>query len=252
MLLSPGAWLAAFCALGGILLALGLRRLGAGFTACGILGFAAVVSLPLDQWALAPLENRFPVPVDTNGYYGILVLGGALETGLTQDRARPSLNAASERLIEFVALARKYPEAKLAFTGGPMPNRPDGPPEADGVRQLFESLGLSSDRVTFESQSLTTHENAVLSARKIKPDLAQRWLLLTSAAHMPRSIGAFRAAGWNVTAYPVGYKTFLDNRLRATRGFGERMALLDIAAHEWLGLLYYRLTGRSAALFPAA
>lgn len=251
MLLSPGAWLAAFCTLGAILLALGLRRLGAGFTAVGVLGFVAVITLPLDQWALAPLENRFPAPGVTSGFDGILVLGGALETALTQDRARPSLNASSERLIEFVALARKYPEAKLAFTGGPLPNRPDGPPEADGARQLFETLGLSADRVTFESQSLTTRENAVLSLQKIKPDPAQKWLLLTSAAHMPRAIGAFRAVGWNVTAYPVGYKTFLNTSLRATRGFGERMALLDIASHEWVGLLYYRLTSRVNVLFPS-
>jgi uncharacterized SAM-binding protein YcdF (DUF218 family) len=180
-----------------------------------------------------------------------MVLGGALETGLTQDRGRPSLNSASERLIEFVVLARQNPTAKLLFTGGPMPNRPNGPPEADGVRQLFQSLGLPLERVAFESQSLTTHENAKLSYQKIMPDPSQRWLLLTSASHMPRSMGAFRAAGWNVTADPVGYKTFQNPELRATRGFGERMALLDTAAHEWIGLLYYRLRNRSSDFFPS-
>lgn len=251
MLLSPGAWLVASCALGAFLLVIGQRCAGIALALLGTLGIVAVMIFPFDQWALAPLENRFPSSLDTPRYGGIVVLGGALETGLTQDRKRVSLNSAAERLVDFVALARTYPGARLVFTGGPMPNRANGPPEALGARALFESLGLPAERVTFESQSRTTHENAVLTYALINPTPGQTWLLVTSASHMPRAIGAFRKAGWNVIAYPVGYKTFVNSQLRATRGFGERMALLDLAAHEWIGLLFYRLTGRGNELFPA-
>eukprot|EP01037_Dinobryon_pediforme_P013321 gene13321-13435_t len=251
MLQSPGAWLTTSAVLGAVLLAIGFTRLGSAFAIAGALGFLTIALLPIDQWSLAPLENRFTAAPDDATFEGIVVLGGALETALTQDRQIPSMNAASERLIEFVILARRHPETRLLFTGGPMPNRPNGPPEADGARQLFAALGLDTTRVTFESQSRTTHENAAYSHKLVQPDPSRTWLLVTSASHMPRAIGAFRAAGWNVIAYPVGYKTFKDQSLRASRGFGERLALLDIAAHEWLGLIFYRLTGRGSELFPA-
>ncbi len=250
MLFSPGAWLAFLCALGAALLWVGMPGAGRFFVSLAVLAFAAICLLPLDQWALAPLEARFPPPAPGGRYDGIIVLGGALETGMTQDRGRPSLNWAAERLTEFATLARLHPEARLVFTGGPLPNFPDGPPEADGVRTLLAGLGIPPDRVAFESQSLTTWENATLSHALVQPKPDEKWLLITSASHMARSIGAFRQTGWNVQADPVGFKTFRTPSARARRGFGERMALLDLAAHEWIGLAYYRFRDRSPSLFP--
>lgn len=254
MLLSPGVWLVACGVLGVAFLLLGAGRIGTSLTGLAALGFVLVIALPLDQWLLAPLENRFPA---ANGgsaeikYDGIIVLGGALETGLTADRDRVSLNAASERLVEFAVLARRYPHARLVFTGGAMPNRPTGPPEADGARLLFASLGLPVDRIIFESQSRTTLENAVMAKDLVRPMSSERWLLITSASHMPRAMGVFRKQNWRMDADPVGYKTFRDPQGRAGRSLAERLALLDIAVHEWFGLLYYRLTNRSDDIWPA-
>jgi uncharacterized SAM-binding protein YcdF (DUF218 family) len=163
----------------------------------------------------------------------------------------PSLNDAGERLTQFATLARQYPNARLVFTGGPLPNRPDGPPEANGVRQLLQDLGVPLERVTFESRSLTTRENATLASQMVQPKSGERWLLITSAWHMPRSIGAFRAVGWNMTAFPVGYKTYRQPGNRANRRFAERLDLLERAAHEWIGLVYYRARGWSTELFPS-
>lgn len=251
MIVSPGAWLAALCGLGAILLWLGYRKAGRWLVSLGAAGFAVVVLLPVDQWLLAPLENRFPPPPPGQHYDGILVLGGALESGMTADRGIPSLNAAAERLTAFVMLAREHPEARLVFTGGPMPDRPDGPPEAEGVSVLLAQLGVAPGRVVFESLSRTTWENAVLSHALVQPKPGEHWLMVTSADHMPRAIGTFRRLGWDLEAYLVGYKSFLHPNDRAARGFGERLDLLDLAVHEWIGLAYYRLRDRSVSLFPA-
>jgi uncharacterized SAM-binding protein YcdF (DUF218 family) len=251
MIFSPGAWLAALCGLGAILLWLGYRKAGRWLVSLGAAGFAVVVLLPVDQWLLSPLENRFPTPPPGQHYDGILVLGGALESGMTADRGIPSLNAAAERLTAFVMLAREHPEARLVFTGGPMPDRPDGPPEAEGVSVLLAQLGVAPGRVVFESLSRTTWENAVLSHALVQPKPGEHWLMVTSADHMPRAIGTFRRLGWDLEAYPVGYKSFLHPNDRAARGFGERLDLLDLAVHEWIGLAYYRLRDRSVSLFPA-
>ena len=84
------------------------------------------------------------------------------------------------------------------------------------------------------------------------PKPGERWLLVTSAWHMPRSMGSFRAAGFPVTAYPVDYRTRGGEDAR--RGFlhtSEGLRRLDLMVKEWLGLLAYRLSGRTDALFPA-
>jgi uncharacterized SAM-binding protein YcdF (DUF218 family) len=250
MLFSPGAWLALCCVVGAVLL--WLRPPAGRWLVCiGAAGFALIAALPLDQWALAPLENRFPAPAPGQHVDGIIVLGGAIDAALTADRGMPSLNGAAERMTSFVTLARRYPDVPLVFTGGPSPNRPDGPTEAEGARMLAEALGVPQGRVTYEGASTTTWENGVLSTKLVAPKPGDVWLLVTSAAHMPRSIGVFRRAGWNVIADPVGYKTFRDPAHRGKRGFGERVALLDIAAHEWLGLVAYSAEGRTSAMFPA-
>ncbi len=249
MIFSLGAWLAALCALGAA--SLWFRpRIGRILVSAAALGFLAIALLPIDQWLLLPLENRFPRPPEDAAVAGIIVLGGALDAALSADRGLPALNAAAERLTTLAELARTRPDLPVLFTGGPMPNRPDGPPESDGVRRLLSRLGVPDGRVRFESLSRTTWENAVFSQRLIQPQPGAVWLLVTSAAHMPRSVGAFRAAGWTVLADPVGYKSFRHAENRGTRGFSERLALIDTAMHEWLGLVAYAVLKRSSALFP--
>jgi uncharacterized SAM-binding protein YcdF (DUF218 family) len=250
MIFSPGAWLAALCVVGALLLWI-RPRTGRILVGLGAAGFLAIALLPIDQWLLLPLEDRFPAPPADAQLAGIVVLGGALDAALSKDRGMPSLNAAAERLTHLAALALTHPALPILFTGGPDPNRPDGLPESDGVRILMRQLGVPEGRVQFESASRTTWENAVFSARMIHPKPGEVWLLVTSAAHMPRSVGTFRAAGWTVLADPVGYKSFRVPEDRGRRSFGERLALIDTAAHEWLGLVQYRLWGRTTEVFPA-
>ena len=250
MIFSAGAWLAALVGLGTVLLWRGALRAGRILTTLGALGLILIAALPIDQWTLEPLENRFPPLPPGEKFDGIIVLGGFLEPALSADRDQPILNGAADRLTAFVAQARLHPEARLVFTGGPLPNRPDSPPEALGVRIELDRLGLPTERVTFEQVSRTTRENAVMSYALVQPKPSEHWMLITSAAHMPRSIGAFRAVGWPMLANPVGYRTYNAPSHRATRGFGERLALLDIAAHEWIGLVVYRFRKQTEELFP--
>jgi uncharacterized SAM-binding protein YcdF (DUF218 family) len=72
----------------------------------------------------------------------------------------------------------------------------------------------------------------------IKPEPSDRWLLLTAASHMPRAIGAFRKAGFEVEPWPV-----CDLALSGA-------PLTDVPLHEWLGLFAYWALGRTNALFP--
>ncbi len=237
-------------------LALGLTRYaraGRRLAAAAWLVFAIVCFSPLSSALLRPLEDRFPQPAATMpAPSGIIVLGGALDEGITNARGQPALNEAAGRLTAGVALARRYPDARLVFTGGSADLTQHGLDEARGVRDLWLALGVPEARMTFESRSRDTYENATLTKALVMPSPGDTWLLVTSAAHMPRSVGIFRAAGWPVAAYPVDYRTSgTTHAWRPTTQPIESQRDLEVALHEWIGLAAYRLTGRTSALFPA-
>ena len=117
------------------------------------------------------------------------------------------------------------------------------------VRQL-EALGVARDRITAEEQSRNTIENAVFARLIANPKPGERWLLVTSAYHMPRAMAAFRAAGFPVEAYPVDWRTRGSNDLvRPFASLSEGLRRTDTAVHEWIGLFAYRLSGKTELIF---
>lgn len=119
------------------------------------------------------------------------------------------------------------------------------------MRRLWLSLGMPLERMVFENSSRNTFENAILTKEMLKPKPGEKWLLLTSAWHMPRSIGVFRQAGFDVVPYSTEYRTFGDYRDYVPSGEAlNSLELVQIAVHEWLGLSVYGATNKTSALFP--
>jgi uncharacterized SAM-binding protein YcdF (DUF218 family) len=229
------------------------RRTGVAVLAVTLAAQLAIATLPVDIWTLSPLEDRFPPlrplpPAAT--ITGIVVLGGAVDQTISEARGLPSLNDAAERMTEFVHLALLYPDAVLAFTGGSGRILNGHLSEADVARALFDQLGLANRQITYENRSRTTWENAIDLARLLHPQPGQRWILITSATHMPRAVGAFRANGWSVLPDPVGYKTAHTLAVALSGTYPVRLFRLEEAAHEWQGLLAYRLLGHTTQILP--
>lgn len=211
---------------------------------------ASCMLLPISTWAGRPLENRFPQAEPPAHVDGIILLGGAIDDLTSQDHQVATLNAAANRITTFVSLARKYPDAKLVLTGGSGDLQQGDATETPWALKEFAALGLDVGRVMSEATSRTTWENAIEVNRLVRPKPTETWVLLTSAIHMPRAVGVFRAAGWKVLPWPVGYRT--RNHLDTwVPGLSNAFPILDLAAHEWTGLLAYWLQGHSSALFPA-
>jgi uncharacterized SAM-binding protein YcdF (DUF218 family) len=252
MLVEPSTILLCLAWVG--LMLLGLRRVRSGF-ACLLVSIGALTLLgltPLGALALAPLENRFPVVTTLPAQItGIIVLGGAVDPDISQARGIPTLNRDAERMTALVYLARQYPAAELAFTGGSGRLVHGGMSEADVAREIFTELGVDQHRIVYESRSRTTYENVVLLKRLLRPQPGQRWLLVTSAWHMPRAVGLFRREGWQALPYPVAYKTAPGWINDLHGGFAENLAMFGLACHEYAGLTVYWLLGRSSAWFPA-
>ena len=87
------------------------------------------------------------------------------------------------------------------------------------------------------------------SAALLKPKPSERWLLITSALHMPRAVGCFRAAGFQVQPYPLDRFAVLHS-FRSYAAGSSALLNLDVVSKEWIGLIAYRLMGKTDALFP--
>ena len=214
---------------------------------------AALLLLVLSGWQVPPealmrtLESRYPAPTanaDLSGYAGVVVLGGALErAALWEFPGRIALKGEAERMVVPVGLLQRNPRLRLLFTGGEEGDTQSSLSEAERAKIFFDQLGVDPQRVVYEARSRTTYENAILSAQVPGVDIQQPWLLLTTAAHLPRSMAVFEKAGWNVTPYGVDYRTAASTDLTAysLRGGAEKW---HYALHEIFGYWMYRATGR--------
>ena len=207
--------------------------------------------LPVDKWLLWPLENRFPqsatLPKNVDG---IIVLGGGENPFVSAIRNQPQVNGAGERLIAFVFLANQYPEAKLVFTGGSGHLSKQEYKGADTARGILNQLSFNTDRVLFESQSRNTIENVRLSHSLVHPKKGEKWILITSASHMPRSVGLFRKYDWQVIPYPVDYIT--TGVLEHDWSVGGLFVIgqFNVGLREWIGCFVNWVLGHSLEIFP--
>jgi uncharacterized SAM-binding protein YcdF (DUF218 family) len=226
-----------------LLLPTRFARAGRWFAFASLIVLAILGLSPIGNALIIPLEDRFP-PWDAarGAPDGIIVLGGAID----------AWGPRNERLVVVPELLRRYPNARILFSGGSGALIDDGDAEAKFAARLLESLGIARSRITLEDRSRNTVENGVFSKAIIQPKPGERWLLVTSAYHMPRAVGVFRKAGFPVEPYPVDWRTrHAEDALRPFATISEGLRQTDTALHEWVGLAVYWLTGRSSELFPA-
>jgi len=238
--------------IGIVLMATRYLRAGRRLAVTSLVLIAIAGWSPLGNALILPLEERFPPWDASRGVpTGIISLGGAIDTVVSPARGEVALNEAAERLTTMAELVRRYPEAHVVFSGGSGRLIHDGATEAEFAVRLFESFGIAKSRIILESKSRDTDENARFTKELLLPKPGERWLIVTSAHHMPRSIGVFRAAGFPVEAYPVDFRTRGSiDLMRPFANVGDGLRRTDTAAREWVGLVVYWMTGRSAELFP--
>ena len=225
---------------------LGRRLLAASVLLLALCGFS-----PIGKLLILPLEQRFP-PWDASrgAPNGIVVLGGAIDPDLSADRGRTVMDRSADRMIAAAELARQYPNARIVYTGGSGNLISNDAKEADYTLSVFEGLGVARERVTLERLSRNTIENAQFVKAMVRPKEGERWLLVTSAFHMPRSIGLFRRAGFKVEACPVDWRASPASALSFSSVAVHGLERTDVAMREWIGLAAYWLTGKIDHFFP--
>lgn len=247
---SPDHFLILFTGIAALLISRG-SKWGMRFLMTSIVLSLTILFLPVADILLRPLEKRFPAPTNSlENIRGVIVLGGAErgDLGLTWQVAQ--FNNAAERMMAIPALARAYPQADIVFTGGSGSLLHPEVVASSAMAAWFKAQGVEG-RVLWEKESRNTFENATLTEKLLGGVPKGRWLLVTSAFHMPRSIGIFRLRGWDVVAYPVDYYSKTADALRIEPKYWQHVRDLSIALKEWIGLIVYHYTGKTAALFPA-
>jgi uncharacterized SAM-binding protein YcdF (DUF218 family) len=253
VILIPSNLLVGVGIIGLILLLSRFASLGRKLVATSMLLLAVCGFSPVGNLLLYPLESRFPPWGDTRGAPdGIIVLGGAIEPDMSAAHGTAVFGPSVDRIIAAAGLAHRYPNARIVFSGGNAGLDSSNPArEADFSEAVFEGFGFSKDRLIIERRSRNTQENAEFSKALVSPKEGERWLLVTSAYHMPRAVGIFRKAGFTVEPYPVDWRTGgRGNLLKPSRFFIGGLGRIDTALREWMGLIAYRITGRTSELFP--
>jgi uncharacterized SAM-binding protein YcdF (DUF218 family) len=253
LVLSPSNLLVILIVAGGMIwrFAPRIRQWGQRILVGAASALAALALLPIGDWLLVGLERRFPPIEDCLAAQdlepaGIVLLGGGLGSHRMNGRVIDEMNDGSDRLRMAATLARRYAGAPIVVSGGQAFDNGSERSEADAMADLLVELGVAPERIVRESNSRTTAENAALAGL---PSGGRRWLLVTSAFHMPRAMGTFRKAGHSVIAAPTDWRVSDGKSLFLTNA-ADNLGKLDLAAKEIMGLAGYWATGRSSSLLP--
>jgi uncharacterized SAM-binding protein YcdF (DUF218 family) len=177
------------------------------------------------------------------GRTAIALLGGGDEfvQGWTESLTITSPNEA-ERVLEAARVFRLISPAWIISSGGEPEPQTLSEASATTMRDELTRLGVPRDRIVIESASRSTHENAVNVVALLKSRAIDHVVLVTSATHMRRSLGAFRAVGVNaIPAIAPGgdWPSRWYEWLPSTNGLESSGSI----AHEVTGIPYYWLRG---------
>ena len=250
---SPSQVILGCLILGSLLLAAGRLRAGRRLTVAAGIGLLVFGFLPTAAYMANPLETRFPRPELPDQITGMILLAGSERAALSQAHGDPQIGRHGGRFVSTLRLADRYPAARIVYSGGPRERAGKGrletPPAVASA--ILSEVGLDPGRVSFDESSTDTCEHPRGVRDHVRPAHGEYWIVVTSAIHLPRTMACFRAIGWEVIPYPADYQSGPAGLGLRSLQIADNLALLDLALHEWVGLVYYRLTGRTRELFPA-
>lgn len=209
------------------------------YPAMAIEALLLVLTMPLGAWALSRVVlARLPPASACAGPAPdtVVVLSAGVYHFPVDAEDFAALNRLSlQRLFAGVTLWRTQPGARLVISGGGYERIPD----AVVMANLAEQLGVPAARIEVEDRSRTTWQNAQFVAA-LSPPVPKRISLVTSALHMPRALGAFRAWGFEPCAWPSGLRDLkLHFGLRVFIPQGDAVTTSTLALHELFGSVEY-------------
>ncbi len=196
------------------------------------------------SYLIAPLESRYPRNPPVEKIDAVVVLSGMADLKLS-GQGSVELEAGSDRIIEAILLARRFPDSLLIISGGSGNLLHQETSEAALLsRYLVPQLGIPIERIMVDATSRNTTENAVNTREILNRNGIERFVLITSAFHMQRSMACFHKVGLDPIPWPVDFKSHKNNLdvFSLIPGTGS-LVRTDAAIHEYIGLLVYKIMG---------
>ena len=229
-----------------VCLFIGRRKGSAAFLVSALL-VLWVSSMPIVADSLyGKLEQDFPpvalADIPVSGC--IVLLGGVVEPAL-YPRLDVEMKEAIDRVYKAAQLYRAGKAAVLIVAGGNQPWSPSAQPEAESIQVLLVEWGVPVSAIVLDGASRNTRENAVNSRVLLEKLDCNRPLLVTSAAHMARSVAAFEQVGIDVFAVSTDVRVIRNPRVTVFDFLPDAGALLMTtdAVREWLGRRVYEFRG---------
>ena len=254
-LLSPITLILLLLIMGGLLWqSFRWQTLGKTLFLTGSLSAIALIAYPIGDFVIQPLEKRFPIQTEHSlpqHIDGIIILGGGEKLAHSLSWQSPQIGEGGDRYIAVKYLSQRYPQAPIIFSGGSgNPFLQQGLKEGWIAKTLFQQLNIAPQRWIIESQSRNTYEN-FKNLKPLLPKSEGRYLLITSAFHMPRAVGIARAQNIQVIPYPTDFLSLHPQYRHFDFNTYHHLQALQAGVREWIGLLVYFLTGKTLQLFPS-
>ena len=211
----------------------------------GLIGLTLLSYNPVSRALNAPLNCRYEAYGNHDGQnkkpvsYVVVLAGG--------HKSDPAIPVTSQmnghaliRLVEGVRVWRQNPGAALILSGC---GSGDPVPESQVMAQVAAFLGVPREKIILESDSYDTKDQArfVQSTVRDAP-----FALVTSANHMPRSMGLFEKLGMHPIPAPAGTTSRIRQPWTILSLFPSAGTLEQStdAIHEYLGLAWGKLRGQ--------
>lgn len=242
----------ALCLLIGCLLILAKKThaLAKRLIAISVISFLILGFVPIGKNLLVFLETRHDIPSNQNisNMEGIIILGGCIHPKMSDHYKYPVIIDSCERITQGLTLLNTYPNKKLIFTGGSGQVSSQNFKEADIAKMLFSNLNINMETIYFENQSKNTFENALLTKELLNKNQQLnkdgKWLLITSAFHMPRASRLFCAQDIDILSYPTDHRTYGRYNFTPNLDVLGNFTALHTASKEIIGFIVYWITGK--------
>jgi uncharacterized SAM-binding protein YcdF (DUF218 family) len=213
----------------------------AGFSMLILFTNPFIVNKVLGSWEIKPYSSN----KINRGYDVAIVLGGESRYYNTET-GRLVYGNGIDRLLQAVALYRQKKVKKILLSGGSGYLLMQNIKESVLLKQVLLDMNIPDSDVIIETQSRNTYENALMSAAILKSNLyGKRYLIITSAFHMRRTIACFNKQGITGDAFPVDEHS--SESIFTPEGIfipdAGVLSAWDMLFHEWVGIGIYKISG---------
>ena len=223
------------------------QRSGKIILTIGVIALTVFSLSFLSNSLLGVLENKYPPLTDLQKLQGvkwIVVLGGGIVSDSRLSANDQISGASLSRLVEGIRIHKNLKGSKLILSGGAVF---DPVPEAKVLAEVAISLGVREENLLLESVSKDTEEQAQNIQKIAKRQEIDKFVLVTSASHMPRAVALFNSFGMHPVPAPIDFQVKNQSGLNPRIFFPSSYSLIKMenVFHEYLGIAWARLKPKS-------